>query len=294
MRFVTPEVSAYLDATTLGFIAHAYTLTPRLEVAGSVYWTDTDANFDLNGHTYTSANVGDVPLIEYGGRDEAVGTEVGSCRVTLKCAGSGHLGAKTLPAAALDRDFDGAWLKIERVFLSAPGTVVGSMWLFEGPIAKASPTGTEVELEIEDGKALLRTKLPRVVYQPGCVNTFGDPMCGVSLASLTAGGTVTTGSTASVVKSDRMTIRSYYNLGVLRFTSGALSGVSRSVKDYVSGAFTLDFPLAQAPAAGDTFNVFPGCDKTLFSCLNRWGRSEADARSHFRGFPFVPKNETAE
>ena len=46
-------------------------------------------------------------------------------------------------------------------------------------------------------------------------------------------------------------------------------------------------PLPNVPAVGDTFSVFPGCDKTKTTCAGKFSNI-----ARFRGFPFVPVPET--
>lgn len=52
------------------------------------------------------------------------------------------------------------------------------------------------------------------------------------------------------------------------------------------GAFFLLHPLPYAPAAGDTFDVLPGCDKSLVVCQNTFNNV-----IHHGGFEFVPAPE---
>jgi hypothetical protein len=54
------------------------------------------------------------------------------------------------------------------------------------------------------------------------------------------------------------------------------------------GMFALTQPLPYAPAAGDTFVVYPGCDKSQRTCQIKFGNL-----ANFGGFPYVPAPETA-
>jgi len=55
-----------------------------------------------------------------------------------------------------------------------------------------------------------------------------------------------------------------------------------------SGIFVLTQALPYAPAAGDTFVVYPGCDKSQRTC-----RLKFNNLANFGGFPYVPAPETA-
>ncbi len=85
----------------------------------------------------------------------------------------------------------------------------------------------------------------------------------------------------------------YFALGVIEFTSGANAGLSRSVSTYVNGPSsnkTLNIvpPLPQTPTPGDSFTVYPGCDKRLSTCINKFNNLV-----HFGGFPWIPEPTTA-
>ncbi|WP_205684437.1 phage BR0599 family protein, partial [Acinetobacter baumannii] len=47
-------------------------------------------------------------------------------------------------------------------------------------------------------------------------------------------------------------------------------------------------PLLDMPAIGEAIRVYPGCDKRLDTCTNRFNN-----RARFRGAPFVPVPETS-
>jgi hypothetical protein len=55
-----------------------------------------------------------------------------------------------------------------------------------------------------------------------------------------------------------------------------------------SGVFVLTQPLPYAPAASDTFTVYPGCDKSQRTCQLKFNNI-----ANFAGFPYVPAPETA-
>src|SRR5262249_6344064 len=78
--------------------------------------------------------------------------------------------------------------------------------------------------------------------------------------------------------------------GTILFTSGVNEGVYRTVKS-ISGAppsLTLVYPLEAPPAAGDMFQIWPGCDKTSATCTARFNNLKPS-----RGYPSPPAAETA-
>jgi hypothetical protein len=54
------------------------------------------------------------------------------------------------------------------------------------------------------------------------------------------------------------------------------------------GVISLWQALPYAPAPGDQFTAYPGCDKSVFTCQNKFNNL-----LNFGGFPFIPNEETA-
>ena len=79
----------------------------------------------------------------------------------------------------------------------------------------------------------------------------------------------------------------YFDLGVVKFTTGLNAGVARTLRKYTPGQFTTIAPWPFAVAAGDAFTVYPGCDKTTSTCNAKFSNG-----SKFRGHPYVPSPET--
>jgi uncharacterized phage protein (TIGR02218 family) len=73
------------------------------------------------------------------------------------------------------------------------------------------------------------------------------------------------------------------------FSSGVNANVRATVKSVVAGAsLALMYPLPAAPAAGDAFTVYSGCDHTPATCAAKFGNL-----ARLRGFPYVPPPEIA-
>jgi uncharacterized phage protein (TIGR02218 family) len=73
--------------------------------------------------------------------------------------------------------------------------------------------------------------------------------------------------------------------GTVTFSSGINNGVSATVKAVNPGiGFVLSYPLANAPATGDTFTIYQGCDHTQNTCQFKFNNLV-----NFRGFPYVPQ-----
>lgn len=131
------------------------------------------------------------------------------------------------------------------------------------------------------------------VYTPYCRADLGDSRCGVTLASFTVSGEVTA-VTSNVIFDDTTTAGitgaadNYFNLGLLTWTSGDNNGLSMEVKDFdaANDRFTLVEAMPYDVQVGDTFDVYPGCDKSLSTCINTFNNV-----INFRGEPYIPGSD---
>jgi uncharacterized phage protein (TIGR02218 family) len=299
MRSVSTGLSTFLDNTTATPpIAHLVTITLR---GGTIVrYTDWPSALTVDGLTFEAGGPGSgrpVPVI--GDREEVAGTEIGSLTLTLQCGDEAVIGGVRLPLAAMRGTFRGANVKVERLYMSTPGDVsLGTMHLFEGPVGEVRPSSILVELEVESGVAALSTMLPRLVFQPGCSNMLYDSQCLVSQATNTYSGTVGSATSPAGLIFDGSALAAatkatdYFKLGVLTFTAGVNAGESRAIRSdtWSSPNHTLvvDRLLPATPVAGDPFTIYPGCDKLQATCVGKF-----DNLVHFRGFPYVPRNEAA-
>jgi uncharacterized phage protein (TIGR02218 family) len=196
-------------------------------------------------------------------------------------------------AACVQGAFDGAELQLERAFMATYGdTSVGTVILFAGRVAEIDLGRAVATFTINSHLELLNLQLPRNLWQPGCVNSLGDASCSVNLSSFAVSGSVAAGSSASAIVTTLAQPSNYFDQGKVAFTSGANAGLTRSVKFWaagVPGVVALLAPFPNAPAVGDAFTIYPGCDKTLGSN----GCAKFANTVRFKGYPFVPAADTA-
>lgn len=186
--------------------------------------------------------------------------------------------------------FDGARITLFKGFAPAWGVALtGVMERFSGRVTEPEATGTRIGITVRNDLELLNVKFPRRLYQPGCIHTLFDGGCGLSKGAYGGTGSVTGTSTASTIAHSLGQPAGWYALGTITFTSGANSGISRSIKAHVSGTLTLAAPLPVAPSSGDTFLIYPGCDKQKATCES----GKFNNLANFRGHPFIPVPETA-
>lgn len=125
-------------------------------------------------------------------------------------------------------------------------------------------------------------------YTAECNAQLGDARCTVNLASFTSVGTITSVTTSQIfIDSSFIGSQSndYYNYGLITFTSGLNSGISREVKDYndATGEITTFLPFPYTVSISDSFSVYAGCDKRKATCISKFNNV-----INFRGFDMIP------
>lgn len=244
-----------------------------------------DTNITAFGITFSCAGA----LFKRGKTRTTVGLEVDVLDVTLLTGDSTTLLGLPIPQAASNGALDGATVKLERAYMTTTwGNVDCTVNLFEGRVAEVSPSHTEVKLSVKSGLELLNIQWPKNLYQPSCGHQLYSPGCGVIRSSFQVSGTATGGTTTLINWSGGGKPAGWFDLGVVTFLTGANAGARRTIKSSTGSAMSLALPLPFAVGSGDAFQVVPGCDKSNPTCLAKFNNL-----ARFRGFPWVPKPETA-
>ena len=226
------------------------------------------------------------PIVKRTRTRTVVGMEVSELGVNLLCDANTTAGNVPLTQFAAGGGFDGATIEVNRFFASDwQSAACGSLNMFSGDIAEVDVDATMVTLNCKSKLQRLNIKLPRNMFQAGCVHTLYDEGCTLNPASFTVTGSVSANSTTSVIYTDRTENSGHFDLGTI-----TISGVTRSVRSYnnTGGAFEVVPPLPTAPAAATTFTAKPGCDKQKATCENKFSNVV-----NFRGFPFIPVPEAS-
>ena len=79
---------------------------------------------------------------------------------------------------------------------------------------------------------------------------------------------------------------SFYPQGEVRMNTGLNAGERRQIIKDVGNAVTLQWPFPNDLEAGDTYSIYPGCDKTAETCRDKFDNAE-----NFRGYIYIPKVE---
>ncbi len=273
---------------------YAFTLVS----GGSLYYASGDVDIKVGSQVYTAGGTTG-PFFDRTDNKakmhQKVGVQVDTLSFDVIPGGSQVQGTSFL-SAVRQGIFDGATMVYSGAYWpkgswTSPVIPTGTIDKFEGLVAEVDVGRSLATFTVNSFLDLLNQNMPRNLFQSGCVNTLFDASCTLSQSSFLTTGTASSGSTASVIHATLSQASGYFNLGKITFTSGVNSGVSRSIGLYTNGSpsvVSLSMPFPNAPTAGDTFDIFPGCDKTQLTCGNKFNNL-----THFRGFPFIPEVSTA-
>ncbi|HEU4548824.1 MAG TPA: DUF2163 domain-containing protein [Rhizomicrobium sp.] len=274
MKTLPDGMQAHLDggATTLCW---CWQLTRRDGVVQG--FTDHDRDISFDGVTFGAVSGFTASQIE-----SSLGLAVDNLTLT------GALSSATLNEADLAAGlYDNAAIRIWRTNWADTGQRV---LMRSGTLGEVTRNGGTFQAEIRGLAQALNQPAGRV-FGHLCDADLGDGRCGIAISA--ADGTVATAYDArrcSASGLDGFT-GGWFTGGKLAFTSGANAGRAMEVKRHAVSAGIVTIELWQAMsdpvAAGDAFTVTPGCDKQFTTC-----RSKFSNAVNFRGFPFMPGNDS--
>lgn len=241
-----------------------YTITT---LAGAVSrYTAGDFPITVAGLSYSASSL----RFNRGSVTQKVGLEVADLPLDVYAKQTDLLGSQPFIQALAGGALDGAQIQIDRaVLLEASGLVIGTATAFAGLVSNASAARGHARISLKSHVNKLNVMMPRHTFQPGCVHTLYDVGCAADRTKFKVSGAAAGGSTASTINSGHAEATGTYDLGYIQFTSGVLNGQRASVRSYVQGSpsvFVLFQGFAAAPAPGDTFDAFAGCDKKQGTC----------------------------
>jgi uncharacterized phage protein (TIGR02218 family) len=289
-----------LLATRQFFSADLYqfALVNGPEAENNLYYCGGDQDIHWNGVTWSSGYTGTNSGPFFDRKDNKakchwkVGVEVDT--LVFDCIpGGATVGGEPLLSAIRQGVFDGAELTLYRAFMPTYGnTSAGAVTMFVGRVAEIDAGRSLATFSVNSHLELLNQNMPVNLFASGCANTLFDASCTLSMSAFATNGTAASGSTQSVINTNSLSQASgYFSLGQLTFTSGANEGFSRTIQQHTHGSpstVSLISPFPSAPAPGDTFTIYPGCDKTEATCANKYQNL-----LNFRGFPFIPQPITS-
>jgi uncharacterized phage protein (TIGR02218 family) len=282
VKTADPALVTLLSTAREFWMGDLYTFTL---IDGTVLrYTSADIDITTGGYTYDHSG----PLFKRSRTRVALGTSVDSLDLEITATTSELLSGLPWLQAISNGALDGAVVDLARAFAATPGgAIVGTVLLFSGRVSDTTTESLTAKVTVRSFMELLNTPLPRNLYQPPCGYSVYDTGCGVSRASFAAYSAVASGSTRQVINCALANPSGYFDIGELVMTSGQNTGVIRTVKSYTPGVVTLAYPLPKPVTVGDTFTLYPGCDKRLTTCTSKFAN-----QARFRATPFVPVPET--
>lgn len=283
MRTASPKLIALLNADQF-LMADLYTIST---VQGDIYhYTNADVHLNVGQHTYRA----DGPIIAREGISLSLGIEVDHLSITIAVTENTMLGDLHMVQAFHNGVLDGARFKLQRVFMDGHSvdhqdTVIT---LFDGRIIEPEFDRNIIQANVASDLDVLAVKMPRNLYQPSCLNSLFDTACGLLRSDYAMTTYIEAGSSLNRLVCNLNQPQGYFSQGVVEFMTGQNQGLKCTIRLHESGALLLTLPLRDAVQVGDEIKVYPGCDKRLETCSNRFNN-----RERFRGMPFVPVPETA-
>ncbi len=288
MKTASNNLISLLQTSKQFYMLEIFTITPL--AGNALRYTSFDSDISYNGSNYNSQGL----LLKRSKISQTIGLEVSELEIDAYPT-TANIGNVGFLAGCINGALDGAQIKLERLFYSswANMTPVGGIILFNGLVGGLDANRTGASIKVSSIAELLAVPWPRLTYQAGCVWRLYDAGCGKNKISVTTTGAANSGGSVSAFHSNLTAANNYYDLGVIAFNSGPNSGSRRTIKSFAnsSGNISLVFPLGSVPGGGDTFSIYPGCDHSYNSCVNKFNNLDANNYAKFRGMPFIPVPE---
>lgn len=286
-----------------------------LKNGAMIYATTGQLAVTLNGNTYQPSQFGSWSR---GSITTKIGLESNSCDLTVFADNQIPVYFPGTNSAALLLDgikfglFGNAKVSIYTLYNSdylpgyafpaTTGPTGGSLieTKFVGQVAPITQIGmTKCTMTVQDMLYLLNIQVPRRVFQASCSHTLYDTGCTLQSANFTRTGQV--GALTYPYQFDTtthlapLTAAGTFAQGVLTWTSGANAGLSSFVRVWTAGSGSDTIQLDVQPIfpiqVHDNFKITQGCNKTLASCNDLQGAT--NAMLNYGGQPDTPVPETA-
>lgn len=278
MKAASQELIDLLHGNTQFLMADLFVI--RLQSGEVLRYTNADVPVLFEGVRYDAHSL----IIKRGATKITRGLESEANELEIAAKTVHKLAGLPWIEAALGGALDGARVEIARIFFRDWQTPVGTITLFSGRVSDISGSRNSVTVAVKSDIELLNVPSPRNIYQAGCMRTLYEGGCGVNRAAFTVNGQVTTSSSnGTELACDLTQPNGWFEQGVIKFISGKNAGLSRTVKHHYNKRLSFALRLPYPPQTGDTFKIYPGCDKRQETCAAKFNNV-----IHFRGFPYIP------
>ncbi len=250
----------------------------------SLYCTNADVPITYQGHVFVASSI----LVDGLKFKCSTGLEVDQQQITIAARPTDTFGGVPFLQAMRNGLLDGAEITRTRVFINSwlpsdCANPIGGTILFKGRVGTVDSIGrTSAQVTVNSDLVLLDIQMPRNLYAPNCQHRLYDAGCTKVKSAYGTNGTVGASSTAYQINWTNAPGVAF-SQGTITFSSGANTGATANIKSATTSALYLAYPLPYAPATGDAFTAYQGCDHTQATCNGRFKNL-----TNFRGFPYVP------
>lgn len=265
------------------FNSSAVTLTQSQEVPNSVLrYTSWGKNLVVNGNTFLAGP----PNFKRGSITTAIGLQVQSMDLKVSARPTDLVNGLPILLYIMQKGLNDCIIKVESCFMGTAGdTSLGTVIEFAGVIGDCIDAGrTSVTMQCKNIVALMQQNTPLRVLQPSCWWTLFDAGCTLVRSSFKSSSIVLSGSTVNTLVTPLTQVSGFFDQGVVEFTSGLNIGVKAGVRTQTGGTLVMVATLPNVVAVGDTFDVYPGCDKTFPTCQNKFNNT-----ANWGGQQFIPQ-----
>lgn len=289
MRAATAGKITLLNTGRQFFVADLYTIT--LYDGTILRYTSADINLPIGANTFLSADpTGGAPIVKRSRCKWSIGLQTNTLEVKVIAYVQHTINGIPWMQFIRNGGLDGARIELDRFITDSwTDTSRGVLRWFAGNVSDTELSRSEAKLTVKDDLELLNIKLPKEIYQPGCRNTLFDTGCGLNKATFALARTVNAGSTTTrILTTSAGQAAGYFDSGYLFCGPGPNAGAQRTVKKWDGVGLDLALPLPFTPVAGNTFTIYPGCNKQKTTCQTKFNNLP-----RFGGQPYIPVPETA-
>lgn len=294
MKNASADLIAFVDSANEYARVDFYTVTL---IGGTVLrYCSAPGIVRANGFNFGGPG-GSGVVVEDGGVTSQRGLQVSELDITFYADNRHQINGVQFLDFVENLGFEGALILVERGFsdtwhtMRTTGPIGGTYIRFSGKFSEAKELGqTQVIVTASNPLDNFTNNTPQDCFQSSCLNVLGDAKCLIDLSTFAVTGSIVASPTPTenVFGTDLTPTAGDYALGKIKFTSGANSGITSTIKTQdASGVFSLVVALPAAPAPGDTFTAYPGCDLSMARCTGKFNNL-----IHFRGQPFIPDPAT--
>jgi len=180
------------------------------------------------------------------------------------------------------------WIDIQKYYedVSPPETSV----IFIGQIKTVSFEGNEAQATCVGFEHYLNQKIPKYRYQTGCNNDLFDSFCLVDPDDYLLSTTITAVDTAGVILTSSdfaLQDDGYYTRGHVQW-----GDYRRMIVHHEGSDITIRFKIPDF-TSGQAVDAWPGCDRQLLTCYEKFNNVDGQGRLRFFGHPWIPLDNPA-